>query len=172
MAFLNPKFFGNKKQYAFQCIISGILALIFLFAFGLFLDLNILGAVGATSLCASTGLILMAPHVPMARNRNLIGGYTIGICVGLLCFYSAISLQYFVPSLPLNHTAFIFGGIVVIITQLLMVIFNIEHPPAIGLSVGLILENWHLDSLIAIVICVICLAIVHQLLRKRIINLI
>lgn len=172
VSLINKNFIANKKPFLFQSLLAGLLTLVILFGLGTVLQMDLLGAIGAGSLASSTCMILIAPSSTMAQNRNLIGGYATGLGMGVLCYYAAMLVQYFFPAYPMNHTAIIFGAIAVGVTQLIMVIIDVEHSPGAGIAIGLVLENWHFSSIMVIAACVFCIALVHHLLRGRIINLI
>lgn len=172
MALLDRKFSEYKKQYLLQCLLAGVLMVGVLFALGSVLKMDLLGAIGASSLASSICLVMMAPKSIMSRNRNVLGGYAIGISVGVLCYFSGELLRLFWPQLSINDSVVVFGAIAVAVTQLLMVLVDVEHSPSAGLAIGLVVEHWEWRSMLVIGLCVLMLAVIHHLLRKRLMSLV
>lgn len=65
----------------------------------------------------------------------------------------------------------IFGAISVGITMFLMVILDTEHPPAVGMSLGLVLNDWNYLTIIFIYTAVVIMYTVKYLLRNVLIDL-
>ncbi|RKD34157.1 hypothetical protein BET03_07655 [Thermohalobacter berrensis] len=59
------------------------------------------------------------------------------------------------------------GSIAVGITILLMTITNTEHPPAVGMSLGLVLSKWSYITIMTILFCVVFMWLVKILLVKK-----
>jgi membrane protein implicated in regulation of membrane protease activity len=92
--------------------------------------------------------------------------------VGILCFYGGELLRFFFPFITMPYDAIIWGAVAVSGTQLLMVLFDLEHSPGAGIAIGLVLESWQVMSLSFIILSVFFLALLHRYLRKYLINLI
>ena len=101
----------------------------------------------------------------------MIGGYLIGTIVGCACSY--------LPSLPLltqlplasawlNQVS---GAVSVGLTIFLMVIINVEHPPAAGLALGFVLNAWNLWTVVVVLAGIALLAVVKTLLKPVLIDL-
>lgn len=136
-----------------------------------------LNALTETALIASLGatsfIVFAMPKTYASSPRRLIGGYSIGITVGVLCFYlgnllhnSSIILSFF------NHNEPIFfAAIAVGISIFLMTITNTEHAPAAGISLGLVINQWNIYSVLFIIIVMLVMAGIHQILQPFMINL-
>jgi len=172
MALIDKKFKVYRVNYFFQCVVAGIFVAVVLFGLGSAVKMDVLGAVGASSLGSSVCLVFMAPSSIMSKSWNILGGYFLGIMVGAICFYLGAVVRIYYPAMSLNSDMILFGAIAVAVTQLLMVIFDVEHSPAAGLAIGLVIEPWEYRSIVVIILCVVLLTIVRTLLRKRLISLI
>ena len=63
------------------------------------------------------------------------------------------------------------GAVAVGLALLLMTMMNCEHPPAAGLALGLVLQGYHVVSLLIISVSVAILLVIKYLLRRWLINL-
>ena len=61
---------------------------------------------------------------------------------------------------------------VVLIVMFLMVILNVDHPPAAGFAVGLVIEHWDLWTVTVMLSDTIVLMGLKKLFEKQTINLI
>lgn len=60
----------------------------------------------------------------------------------------------------------------VTLTMFLMALLNYEHPPAAGLSLGLIVEPWTTFTIFVIVVVVALMSLVKYLLQRWLIDLV
>jgi CBS-domain-containing membrane protein len=137
----------------------------------LFLDVleetAILASLGATAF-----IVFTMPNAYSSHPRRLIGGYLIGVVVGLICYY--ISTSTIFSSLPISHTisVAIFGAVAVGIAIFAMVATDAEHAPAAGIALGLILNEWDYTTVLFIVSAVILMAFVRKILKPILLDLI
>jgi CBS-domain-containing membrane protein len=106
------------------------------------------------SLGASVFIACAAPHSKTTRARYFLGGYFCGIAAGLLCY----ALDSAVDGFPLELAA----GLAVGLTVLAMVAFELEHPPAAALALGLVMAP---HTLIAVSIAVGCITLISLTLH-------
>ncbi len=124
----------------------------------------IVAAFGSSS-CA----VFAMPHRKISRGRNLLGGYLIGIFVGVLLHYCA---AYPVESQVLEKAIYIFlGALAVGVSMFLMTMTSTEHSPAAGVSLGVVISPWTSKDLVMIMIGITAIVIVHKLLKKQLIDL-
>jgi CBS-domain-containing membrane protein len=123
---------------------------------------GVVAALGAT-----TFMIFTMPHRVSCRPRYVVGGYIVGIAVGIAC-----SQAYdYMPAWHTHAGLAITGGIAVGLAAFLMVTTNSEHPPAAGVALGLVLQPWDVPSLFFVLGCVVALSAVKVLLRRVMIDL-
>lgn len=164
---IDKKFRKNTLKYIVQCFLASLT----IFAVLIFLDvLNEAALISA--LGASTFIVFTMPKQYSSDPRRLIGGYTVGLCVGFV-FY-LISKSGFSDNLIGNHTAtlVIFGSIAVGFAIFIMAVTNTEHAPAAGITLGLVINNWDYLTIIFIIIAVLWLVIIQMILKKYLMDLI
>lgn len=161
MKLFDEKFRPNIGRYLFQCAIATLTIVGVLFC----LDLVDHGAIIA-SLGASTFISFTMPRSYNSSPRRLLGGYAVGIGVGVLCklFWKMSILQDSLPS-PLIATI-AFGGIAVGLAMFIMSITNSEHAPACGMALALVLNTWTGGTILFIIGSVLWLWGVKSLLSR------
>lgn len=137
-----------------QALFAGVFLILMLAFFDKFSSHPIFNAVGLSSVAASIFLIFSAPHTLAGQNKSIIGGYLIGIAIGVGCHY----LQHNIASpLPANLTQYyplLCGGLTVVLALLLMTVLQMPHPPAAGLALGIVIDTWEPQGL-ALIACII-----------------
>ena len=134
-------------------------------------DSMLVKIIGITSLGASTFIVFARHTSKAARTKSLIGAYIIAMTVGVCCFYIA---TFFNPELLYAHEILrfeILSAIAFALTMLITIICDMTHPPAVGLSVGLVMHVWQYSSLFIIFSAVVGLAIIQHFLSKWLIDL-
>ncbi len=133
----------------------------------------VLGALGASALGSSAFLVFSMPNSPVSRNQCILGGYAIAIACGL-CAYGMLTFMvtlgidgsYEYGNGWFHLTAHeLFGALAIALASLLMLWFRVPHPPAAGLSLGLVLDVWDIGTLSVIAIALFVLVFIHTLLR-------
>lgn len=98
-------------------------------------------------------------------------GYLIGTVVGCGCHYLS-TLPVFAQSPDLQERAHIvFGALSVGLAILLMVVMNAEHPPAAGLALGFVLNEWNFWTIIVVVSGIALLSILKTILKPVLVDL-
>jgi len=80
MMLFDKKFRKNVHRYLFQCFLATLTILVVLFFLDILTETAIIAALGA-----SVFVVLAIPNSYPSDARRLIGGYIIGIIVGILC---------------------------------------------------------------------------------------
>ncbi len=160
---LDEKFKDNKLRYAAQSILASVVLAFVLLWLDSFIDFVIISALGAT-----TFILFAMPQQSASIPRRVIGGYITGIVVGKTFLFL---LNIIEASIQQNILVNIFGAISVGITIFLMTIINTEHPPAVGVSLVIILHGYEWRTLLLIVVAVILLKLVQSVLKKWLIDL-
>ena len=85
-----------------QCSLIFVVVFAFLTVLGNFVLQNeLVGAIGASSLAATSFIAFVTPDSPSATNRRMIGGYVIALVVGMLGYYAISMTHHF--QIPLSH---------------------------------------------------------------------
>jgi CBS-domain-containing membrane protein len=156
----------HKTRYVLQCGLAACVIFVVLFVLDAVSQTTIIASLGASSFIA-----FAMPRSQLSRPRFLIGGYLIGTGVGCVCSY--------LPSLPLltqlplasawlNEVS---GAVSVGLAILLMVVMNAEHPPAAGLALGFVLNEWNFWTVIVVVFGIALLSILKTILKPVLVDL-
>jgi len=165
--FLDQRFAGNKKRYIIQCFLA------MLAVFATLLLLNIKDNVAlVASLGASTFIVFVGPHKRSSGARFCVGGYVMGVVSGIVCY--AISMLPFWPDLvTASHIRLpLFSALAVGLAIFLMVVFNLEHPPASGVALGLVLNDCEIGPMLIALGGIVLLSLLRWLMRPFLIDLV
>jgi len=111
------------------------------------------------------------PKAEVSKPRIMIGGYIVGIVAGCLCHYLSLwSLMTWVP-LSMNPPHVVFGTMAVGLAIFVMVITGTAHPPAAGLALGLILNEWSPLMIVVVFAGIISLSVIKTVLKPVLKNL-
>ena len=166
MRLIDPKVRKNFARYLFQCSLATLTILAAL----VFLDVLQHTAIVAT-LGATAFIVFTMPKAYSSEPRPLIGGYVVGISVGCMCgFLSTSELATSVFAGP-GTPYVVFGAIAVGVAIFVMVTTNTEHPPAAGMSLGLVLNTWNYRTVAFVLGAVLLMALVRRLLRGKMMDL-
>ena len=157
---IDKRFLKFLKYYLTQASLGAVAMLLVLILVDSLAD-----AALAAGLGASVAIIFIHPSNPTARYRSLIGGHFIGIALGAL--FSALILsspfsEYFATIPWISDICL---GLSVGLMILTMAITNTEHPPAVGILLGVALQPWQWTTFVALVIAVFILAMIRWTFR-------
>lgn len=166
MKFWDSKTKHNMKRYVFQCSLATLSIMIILLFLNSFVYTTIIASLGATTFIAFT-----MPNAYAAKKRNILGGYFLGIIIGIIFNNMSNYILSLNSSLSL-HTIYIFtGALSVGVTIFLMTVTNTEHPPSVGMALSLVLSPWNYKTILFVVLSVCLMVITKRLLRKWLIDL-
>ncbi|RLB87065.1 MAG: HPP family protein, partial [Deltaproteobacteria bacterium] len=114
----------------------------------------VISAMGATSF-----IVFAMPKAVSARTRNVVGGHLVGLASGAVFYFAP--LPYFV-GYPLAVGLAVF----------LMVALDLEHPPAAGTALAVVVNEVSFDVFVAIVISAIVLSQLRYYLKNRLKDLV
>ncbi len=160
MRFIDTKFKNNYKQYILQCSLAFIVTFIIFLFIDLISSLVILASFGASTFIAFT-----MPWGYAAKPRNLIGGYIVGSIIGVLMYEFLCLMGHS------NLSLLISSALCVALTSFIMVITDTEHPPAVGMALGLVINQWSFVSIFITLSAIVLLSISKELVKPRLINL-
>ncbi len=151
------KFRIRWKSY----VIQSLLATLTIFAIcSLFLFRNM---VVTASLGASVFVVFAMPHEVSARTRSILGGQAIGVASGLVGHSIAAILSI--------HPIYLYA-LAVGLALFLMVVLDMEHPPAAGTALGVAVQGISWQVALGVAAATIFLALVHRIFRPYIRNLV
>lgn len=151
MSIIDPKLRKYLFQFIFQSFLVALSIGVVLFFLNIFTDAAIITALGAT-----TYIIFTKPNSIYAKGRHFLGGYFVGIVVGIMmkvpCNIPAISHIF-----PKKEHIIIAAALAVAFSMFLMNITDTEHAPAAGMALALVLNPWDARTIFIIIISVLIL---------------
>lgn len=164
MRIFDRKFRQQKWRYVFQCVLATACVL------GVLAVLNVATkAVVVASLGASSFIVFSIPDGNVSRARFLVGGYVVGCVIGSACFWMTQALP--LRNLPIQ-TPVVYGAVAVGVTMFLMVLTNTEHPPAAGVALGLVVQEWSPMTVLVTLAGILALVGLRTVLRPVLIRLV
>jgi hypothetical protein len=165
------------KYYFFQLFGATLFICAVLFVMDTYSVSHIIWAVGASSLASSAYVVFMHPHGLAAKPKNIFLAYTMAVIVGeiiraMMLWYGA-SCHLPFNTIAANHHFWFAAAISVTTVMILMATFDIEHPPASGIALVLVVELCRHDivdmiygfMLLICIIQLICRPYMRNLLR-------
>jgi len=167
----------NKKtwfHFLWQPAFAVVFLCVVLFFMNRYTTSDLLWAVGAGALASSCFIVFGKPSSSTAKPFKIIGGYVLGILVGVI--FHSIALHF--HDLPAGflgtvhfHTVGLIAAICTGVCLLLMSLLRLEHPPAAGVSLVLVIDLRDYYVVFIVFIAAIILAGIRHLLCHRLIDL-
>ena len=166
MRIFDTKFQAHKARYILQCLLTACAVCVVLLLLNTIAETTIVAALGASSF-----IVFTMPGVQASRPRFLIGGYLVGILVGCACHYLCTRLFCTQLCLDQSFARAVCGAVAVGLAMFLMVVTDTEHPPAAGLALGFVLNEWDYFTIIVVIVGIVSLSVLRLLLKPVLINL-
>ncbi|MFQ5963426.1 MAG: HPP family protein [Candidatus Scalinduaceae bacterium] len=166
MKVFDENFRSNKLRYILQCILATLSISVILLLFDTMTNAIIIAALGSSAFVTFT-----MPKAQVSRPRFMIGGYIVGIVVGLVCYYLSTMPLLTNISIIQETSRVVFGALAVGLAIFVMVITDTEHPPAAGLALALILNEWNYMAIVVTMVGIISLSVIKTMLRSILENL-
>ena len=142
---IDPNFPSYWKQYIIQSSFAAFT--VFIITLILYDNPVIIASIGATAF-----IVFAMPNNISAEPKRIIGGHLVGFFVG-------VCLAVF-PFMDIIFFKGLWFSASVGITILIMVVMDVEHPPAAGTALGMTLVGYTNSSSSAIIISVVVLAFI------------
>lgn len=152
-ATIKSKFKKLWKYYLLQGLLATAVLFILVLALGKY-KLVVISAMGAT-----TFIVFAMPNAASAKTKNVIGGHLVGIASGGMFYFT--TLPFFVEY-PL----------VVGLAFLIMVALDVEHPPAAGTALAVVINEISFDAFIIIMLSAVILSQCRYYLRNHLKDLV
>jgi CBS-domain-containing membrane protein len=166
MRLIDPKARIHAGHYIFQCALATLCLVLALLFMDALTHTALIATLGATAF-----IVFALPNSDAARARPLLGGYFIGIASGAACSRLA-ALPGVVSLLGGRDAAVVpFAAVAAGLAIFLMTATNSEHPPAGGIALGLVVNEWDLMTLVYVVGAAALFVAVRRLSRGRLIDL-
>jgi CBS-domain-containing membrane protein len=150
---LKAKFKRLWKHYIGQSLLAASVLLAIVWILGKD-KMVVASAIGATSF-----IVFAMPKSVSAQPRNVIGGHLVGLAAGGIFYY--INLPYTIEY-----------ALVVALAIFFMVALDVEHPPAAGTALAVVIKEVTLDAFAAILLSAAVLSLCRYLLRDRLKDLV
>jgi len=169
----NPKFTNNLGHFFLQallitvfmsCVLVGLM-------YGRGAAMSILTAIGATSVASSTFVVFAVPSSPVSLPHRVIGGYVIGILAGICWHFVVLSWSHFFGTSDFVMQC-IAGGLAAGTAMFVMGLLDFQHPPTMGLALGLVMDSWDDRTLIVVIVAVLAMCLIKWLLRRWLLDLV
>lgn len=167
MRLFDKKFRKNVHRYVFQCILATLTIFAVLFFLDVLTETAIIAALGASAF-----VVFAIPNSYSSDPRRLIGGYFVGIIVGIICYYISVNFPNSNFLTNTEMSLIVFGAIAVGLAIFIMAVTNTEHPPAAGIALGLVINRWDWMTIIFILSAIIWLTGIRKILKTYLIDLI
>ncbi len=165
MKIIDEKFLQTPWRFVLQALLVGLVAYGVVFFIGILLNDSIFSVIGASSVASSLFIAFMTPHAPTAQPRRMVGGYIASILLGIF-FHSLLHILWghFLPISPMALKN-ILGGVAVGCIAFIMVVFNLEHPPAVGITLGLALGDWDLLTVLVVAVTITGASLIRSVFK-------
>lgn len=150
---IGEKFKKLWKYYLWQSCLAAVALFIIVLILGKD-KMVVISAMGATAF-----IVFAMPTAASAQTRNVIGGHFVGLVTGTIFYF--VTLPYFIEY-PL----------VVGIAILVMVALDVEHPPAAGTALAVVINEVSPDVFFTIIASAIILSQCRFYLRHLLKDLI
>lgn len=169
----------TKEQGFYKHLVwQTLFAMLFMFAVLFALDhvsvSSLIWAAGASSLASTAFCVFGSPHARTSAPIRIFSGYVIGMISGellrLVLHVGCLSIIACKPNVPI-HIMELAAVISVGFALVTMVLMKLEHPPAAGLAVVLVLDIREWYALIIILVAALLLTLIRWMLDKWLINL-
>lgn len=167
MHIIDKSFTRAPKSYILQSLLATVAIAIILYFVEVLTHAFIIAALGA-----STFIVFAMPHSITAQPRRLIGGHTIGLITGSVCYFAFIVGPVGELTVNWEFITWVVCALSVGLSIFLMTITDTEHPPASATALGIVAHGWSYQVVIFVLLSAISLAIIRRLLRGRLRDLI
>ncbi len=141
----------------------------------IFLTLTLLDAFEQTVLIAALGatsfIVFTMPRRERARPRYLVGGYVVGTLTGCAFSFLNTASTNLSPALLGIDQSIAFAAIATGIAMFIMVITDTEHPPAAGLALGFVLNEWDLLTVAVVLLGILTICGIKELCKSSLMDL-
>ena len=151
---------SHAPQYLFQIGLATIaLAVVLL------VEDRIFNAAIVVAIASTAYIVFVIPDSVAATPRKVLGGHAVAVLVGGILSY--LFSFTFLGTLAVESRLFfdIIAAASVGLSILIMVSTNTEHPPAVGILLGVALQPWQWTTFVALVIAVFILAMIRWTFR-------
>lgn len=152
-------------RYTLQCGLAAAAVLALLLILDAMTQTVLIAALGSSAFIA-----FAVPKSLNSNTRHMVGGYLVGMFAGGLMGTLDASLQ-FASAATAHAVMVVFAALATGLAMFIMVITKTEHPPAAALALGLVLNEWDLQTLLVVFGGVVALSLVKRLVSPLLTDL-
>jgi CBS-domain-containing membrane protein len=141
---------AHWKNYLWQSLLATLAMILVLVL------LSLQRAVAVASVGATAFIVFMKPGNAFAAPKNVIGGHTVGLIVGI-----AFAL---VPHSS-SAASMVLSALAVGCSMLVMALIDVEHPPASGTALSVVVTGFSWQVVLAVMTSAILMALLHHVLQ-------
>jgi len=165
--YFDKRFPAHPLRYLFQCALATAVVVIVLALTDAVNRSALVGAIGASAFVA-----FAFPARNVSRPRFLLGGYAVGLAVGVVVGLLARQVVYPANPAAVDTLRVIMGGVAVGAAIFVMTITNTEHPPAAGIALGMVMDTtWGFGTVALVVCAIVALCLLKEFSRPVLIDL-
>jgi CBS-domain-containing membrane protein len=139
------------KNYPYQSFLAAIVVSI------IFWVLSAEEAVIVASIGSKAFIVFTMPSYPTAKSRRVIGGHVVGFLCSVI---GAVVLR------SLEISPIVIYSLVVDISIFLMVVLDVEHAPASGTALGVVISGYFFKVMLAVLTSTLILSLAHHYLKR------
>lgn len=148
------------RRYWKAYILQSLLAAVSIFLIVLVLGMQ--QSVLVASLGATTFVVFALPNKFTAQPRNVIGGHAVGLVCGKIGY---LLLQLIPGATTVEEAAGL--GLAVGLAIFIMVVFDMEHPPAAGTAFGVVATGVDRPIVLGVLFFAVALSAIRWALRNH-----
>jgi CBS-domain-containing membrane protein len=150
---IDEKFKKLWKYYIWQSFLAVVAFFIILLILGKE-KIVVISAMGATAF-----IVFAMPNAVSAKSKNVIGGHLVGLVLGLIFYFIGIPYLFEFP-------------LVVGLAIFVMATLDVEHPPAVGTALAVLINEVSPDASFIVVAIAFTLSICHYYLKTHLKDLV
>lgn len=159
---IDRAFLKSPRQYIIQSLMAVATVVLILTFVEVLTHAAIVAALGSTVF-----IVFAMPNTIAAEPRRIIGGHITGIVAGALFYFIFFTGPLSESFGAIGYLHWIPAALAVGLSLFVMTVFNLEHPPAAGTALGIVVHEWSNTALIFVLVFAVSLAIIKTLLKKH-----
>jgi len=159
MNLIDKSFIRDPKHYLLQSLLAVVVIMV-IFYFEVIPHIVI-----AISLGGSAFIVFTMPS--RATTRRLVGGHIVGLICGSIFYFLFFTGPLAELAANERVITILAYALAVGLCIFLMTITNTEHTPAVSTALGIVADGWSYQIVLSVLLCAISLAVIRELLHRR-----
>ena len=159
MNLIDKSFIRDPKHYLLQSLLAVVVIMV-IFYFEVIPHIVI-----AISLGGRAFIVFTMPS--RATTRRLVGGHIVGLICGSIFYFLFFTGPLAELAANERVITILAYALAVGLCIFLMTITNTEHTPAVSTALGIVADGWSYQIVLSVLLCAISLAVIRELLHRR-----